>query len=31
VLIEYFGGRSPNREFYTHTIRYIGFGVHLHF
>lgn len=31
VLIEYFDGRSPNGQFYGHTIRYIGFGVHLHF
>jgi hypothetical protein len=31
VLVEYFDGKSPNGQFYDRTIRYIGFGAHLHF
>jgi hypothetical protein len=31
LLVEYFDGKSPNGQFYNRTIRYIGFGAHLHF
>ncbi len=31
ILIEYFRGRSPNGQFYTDKIEYLGLGAHFHF
>jgi hypothetical protein len=31
ILLEYFLGRSPNGQFYTEKIEYLGLGVHFHF
>lgn len=31
VPLEYFDGKSPNGQFYSRTIRYVGGGVHLNF
>jgi hypothetical protein len=31
ILLEYFKGRSPNGQFYTDKIEYLGLGAHFHF
>ena len=31
ILLEYFTGHSPNGQFYTDKVRYIGLGTHFHF
>ncbi|MGH7340920.1 MAG: DUF1207 domain-containing protein, partial [Candidatus Rokuibacteriota bacterium] len=31
ILLEYFDGHSPNGQFYTDKVRYIGLGTHFHF
>ena len=31
LLVEYFNGYSPNGQFYTEKIEYVGLGVHFHF
>jgi hypothetical protein len=30
-LLEYFRGHSPNGQFYTDKLDYIGLGAHFHF
>jgi len=31
ILLEYFGGHSPNGQFYKDKVEYIGIGTHFHF
>lgn len=31
ILLEYFSGHSPNGQFYTDKVQYIGLGTHFHF
>jgi uncharacterized protein DUF1207 len=31
ILLEYFGGHSPNGQFYRDKVQYLGLGTHFHF
>ncbi len=31
VLVEYYNGRSPNGQFYSESIRYLGLGMHFYY